>query len=143
MVPAATAIATPIATCISQEAVHPSQACLGNALPTFVSAAAASNDVSATPAGPLDTGKRTSPDSNNSSTAISLAISGKIADTHIALVSSSVAPPALGQTGTTLTISPGPGILDNTDICADGQDMPGQGTYFYLTFIFLNSLNNI
>ena len=83
-VPAATATATPISTRISQEAVHPSQACLGNALPTFVSAAAASNDVSTTSAGPLDTGKRTSPDPNPNIGSISLAISGKIADTHIA-----------------------------------------------------------
>jgi len=71
---------------------------------------------------------------------------GAAASAHITsrgLVSSSMAPPTLGQTGAALTISPGPGVLDNIDIRADGQDMPGQGTYLYFTFTFLNSFNNI
>jgi len=51
-VPAAAATATPIATCIPYEAVCLIQACLGN---DFAPAATASNNVPATPAGPLAT----------------------------------------------------------------------------------------
>src|SRR6266540_3822602 len=80
---------------------------------------------------------------------VSLDISGKMWETQNAGAAASHSsastpvPSTLGQIGVTTTIASGPDLLDNNDLYAVGQDLPGQGTPFYFNCTFLNSFNNI